>query len=274
MCAMDGVSTRSDLGRRFTFLLLTVALLGSFAWSPEASAAVAFDPAGDCDNRVLLAAEAPPVGVSPCDGVRPGGFLENKYTSCSWNFLFKGSDGRRYMGTAGHCFDLSAFENGEKVWPRKGPWFKGQIDGEMVRVGEGAYAVNESQRDFGLVRLDKKAPASPSMCHFGGPSGDAVEPAQGTVLHHYGQGLIYGQTVPARSSVASDVGSSEWVQYSVGAALFGDSGSGAITEQGDAVGVLVHLSAFGVGISKLEPHLERAEKKLGVQLKLVTAPLE
>ena len=222
-----------------------------------------------CGDRQLLTT-ATPVGVGPCDGVRPGGFHRTKIGGCTWNFLFKGSDGRKYMGTAGHCL----VSGGEKAWPQGGARVKGLIDGDEVRIGEAAYGVRDGRRDFGLVRLDKGVPVSAKMCHFGGPSGDAIDPENGTLLHHYGNGLIYGDTVPARTSVAADVLNDPWTVYSVGPALFGDSGSAVITEDGNAVGVLVHLSAAGVGISRLAPHLERAEAKLGIDFKLQTAPLE
>lgn len=213
---------------------------------------------------------ATPIGVGPCDGVRPGGYHETKIGGCTWNFLFRGSDGRMYMGTAGHCL----VSKGEKTWKAgAGSKVEGLIDGEQIRVGESAYADNSGIRDFGLVRLDSGVPASPTMCHFGGPSSGAVDPDTGTLLEHYGNGLIYGETIPARTSVANGQGG-KWTVYSAGAALFGDSGSAVITEDGHAVGVLVHLSVFGVGISRLGPHLARAEKKLGISLKLQTGPLQ
>ena len=227
-------------------------------------------PAKGCGARVELVG-ATPVGVGPCDGVRPGGYHETKIGGCTWNFLFSGSDGRSYMGTAGHCL----VGEGEKTWARgKGSEVEGLINGETKRVGEAAYAVNDFVRDFGLVRLDRGVPARPTMCYFGGPDSGVTDPALGTLLNHYGNGLVYGETIPARTSVATDVGGSKWTLYSAGAALFGDSGSAVTTEDGHAVGALVHLSAFGVGISRLGPHLARAEKALGVKLTLRTGPLE
>jgi hypothetical protein len=254
--------------RFFAVALLALVMLASVP-SRAASGELTAPAKSDCAERQLLTT-ATPIGVGPCDGVRPGGFHRTKIGGCTWNFLFKGSDGRKYMGTAGHCL----ISEGEKVWKAGGASVKGLIDGDEVRVGEAVYGVNDLQRDFGLVRLDKGVPASPKMCHFGGPSAGAVDPPNGTLLHHYGNGLIYGDTVPARTSVAADVLNDQWTTYSVGAALFGDSGSAVITEDGNAVGVLVHLSAAGVGISRLTPHLQRAEAKLGIDFRLQTAALE
>lgn len=266
---MENSFTFASAGSFRVFLVVLLALIAlTSAPSQAASGELATKDSG-CGSRQLLTG-ATPVGVGPCDGVRPGGFHRTKIGGCTWNFLFKGSDGRKYMGTAGHCL----VSEGEKVWKAGGPPVKGLIDGDEVRVGEAVYGVNDFRRDFGLVRLGKNVPASPKMCHFGGPSAGAVDPEIGTLLHHYGNGLIYGDTVPARTSVAADVLNDPWTVYSMGAALFGDSGSAVITEDGNAVGVLVHLSAAGVGISRLTPHLERAEAKLGIDFKLKTAPLE
>src|SRR5688500_18129194 len=46
---------------------------------------------------------AAPFGVGTCPGVRPGGVVVSDTGQCTLNFLFEGSDGNRYIGTAGHC---------------------------------------------------------------------------------------------------------------------------------------------------------------------------
>ena len=58
----------------------------------------------------LAIVTAPPFGIGECHGVRPGGFLVTDGALCTFNFLFKGSDGNRYAGTAGHCFDDTVAE--------------------------------------------------------------------------------------------------------------------------------------------------------------------
>jgi hypothetical protein len=71
--------------------------------------------------------------------------------------------------------------------------------------------------------------------------------------------------------------------YAQAVALPGDSGSGVISDDGRAVGVLVtvgvHTGSIGtggldagvVGITRLAPQLARAASMLGVGLTLVTA---
>ena len=46
---------------------------------------------------------AAPVGATACPGVRPGAIVDTDVGQCTLNFVFNGSDGRTYIGTAGHC---------------------------------------------------------------------------------------------------------------------------------------------------------------------------
>jgi hypothetical protein len=103
-------------------------------------------------------------------------------------------------------------------------------------------------------------------------------------LHHYGNGLAIGSLVPARSAVALGMPDPDHV-FANGAAIFGDSGSGVISSDGGAVGVLVtigvHLASLGtdgvdagvVGITRIGPQIARAGQLLGTGFSLVTAPL-
>jgi hypothetical protein len=224
-------------------------------------------------------AEPLPFGTGTCPGVRPGAFVGSDIGGCTFNFMF--TDGANtYMGTAGHCILPS---DGERTWAYgSGPV---ATDGDGNRVGEFVYAVLEDPRDFSVIRLDAGVAADPAMCHFGGPTGinndltaDPVE------LHHFGQGLGLGETVPARTHLALSMPNPDHV-YANGAAIFGDSGSGVISDDGRAVGVLVtiglHLAQIGtegndvgtVGITRLGPQLARASQMLGTTLTLVPAPL-
>src|SRR5437867_10393823 len=44
-----------------------------------------------------------PFGTGTCPGVRPGAIVRSDVGQCTLHFLFVGSDGSRYIGTAGHC---------------------------------------------------------------------------------------------------------------------------------------------------------------------------
>lgn len=235
---------------------------------------------GGAPCELIAVPAASPIGTpTSCGGVRPGAPVESDTGLCTFNFLFTGGDGRRYMGTAGHCI-LAA--DGERTWaPGSGPEAR---DGAGNRVGEFAYAVLQDPKDFALIRLDAGVPASPQMCHFGGPTGiNTSTGSETTVLHHYGQGVGVSLAVPARSAVAQGTPDPDHV-YAAGAVVPGDSGSGIIDAAGDAVGVIVttglHTASIGtggidagtVGVTRLQPQLDRAESMLGTTLTLQTAP--
>src|SRR5437660_12313418 len=46
---------------------------------------------------------AAPIGTGTCPGVRPGAIVRSDVGQCTLNFLFLGSDGSSYIGTACHC---------------------------------------------------------------------------------------------------------------------------------------------------------------------------
>lgn len=221
-----------------------------------------------------------PVGTGSCPGVRPGALLETPTGFCTFNFLFNGSDGRRYMGTAGHCIlgdGPLAEDAGERTWARgTGPVV---LDGSGRRVGEFAYAVLQGARDFALVRLDSGVSASPSMCYFGGPTGINTSTTNGpVVLHHFGNGLLIGGALPARTHVTPTLSNADSA-FAYGAAMLGDSGAGVISSDGRAVGVLVTIGVHVngvlnhgvIGITRLKPQLDRAASRLRIGLTLRTA---
>jgi hypothetical protein len=245
-------------------------------------------------------ADGLPFGIDAQPGVQPGGPLSSKGGFCTMNFLFEASDGTRYIGTAGHCIlgggvevpgrepeepeeDKSTGPSAtERVWaPGDGPEVKGTQD--QVRIGEFAYAVLEGRRDFALIRLDPDVEASPEMAHFGGPTGineDLTDDP--VVLEFYGQSPGLGTLVPARTMIAVNMPNPDEV-YANGPGAPGDSGSGVISADGRAVGVLVtggiHTGSredgpmeFGViGLTRIGPQMRRAAEVLGVGLELVTA---
>jgi len=201
---------------------------------------------------------------------------------CSLNFIFRGSDGHRYAGTAGHCilgegpFPVDA---GETLWALgRGPI---AYDGAGKRIGRYAYAILQDPKDFALIRIDKAVPVSAAMCYFGGPTGTNNSRAGGPiVLHHFGNGLAIGDVLPARTSVGATLANPDFV-FANGVAMLGDSGSGVIDGAGQAVGVLVTIGAHMagvtntgvIGITRLKPQLDRAAYRLRTSLKLLTAPL-
>lgn len=236
-----------------------------------------------------LSGAATPIGVPLDAKVQPGGEIHIGNALCTLNFLFKGSDGNRYIGSAGHCaIEGSPVQSGEEAAVERS-WAPGT--GQVVkdvndqRIGEFAYAVLDSTRDFSLIRLDPGVAASPEMAHFGGPTGinDDIT-ADPVTMHWYGNGVGLGMVVPARSGVALGLHDPDHV-YMLAAAGPGDSGSGVISEDGRAVGVLVAggvefggvsdtgVDAGDIAITRLSPQLKRATEAIRVSFELVTAPL-
>lgn len=241
---------------------------------------------GGVPTRLIEVPLAAPVGVGACPGVRPGAIVNSDGGQCSFNFLFSGSDGALYMGTAGHCIlgeSPVGGDVGEMAWdPGEGPEAR---DADDVRIGEFVYAILQDPKDFALIRLDPGVAANPQMCHFGGPTGvNAETPGGLVVLNHYGNGVAIGTVLPARTGVALGMPDPDHV-FAQAVALPGDSGSGIISSDGRAVGVIVtvgvHSSSIGtggvdagvVGITRLGPQVERASDVLGVGFTLETAPL-
>src|SRR5439155_20390199 len=184
---------------------------------------------------------AAPFGTGTCPGVRPGAIVVSDVGQCTLNFLFLGSDGATYIGTAGHCIlGTSPFggDVGEMAWaPGTGPVAR---DADGNPIGEFAYAILQDPKDFSLIRLDPLVEASAAMCQFGGPTAvndDRPGLTEPVVLNWFGNGVGVGVVLPARSAVAMGMPSPDHV-FADGAAAPGGSGSGVLSSDGRPVGVL------------------------------------
>ena len=264
-----------------------IALSGPSASGPATAHASVLPETGSCAFRLAASpVAAPPVGAGPCHGVRPGAYVAAPQGGCTLNFVFRarektaeGTRSVRYVGTAGHCA-LGAAR--ERSWaPNKGPK---AFDVAGRKIGEFVYAVLEpgegligAYRDFALIRLDGDVKSSIAMCHFGGPTGINADMGGGpVVVHHYGQGLGWGETIPARTSVVRSLNDPD-VAGATGAINYGDSGAGVISADGRALGVVVQfIDESGpdlIGITRIRPQMLRAEKVLDVDLTLLKAAL-
>ncbi len=235
--------------------------------------------------RLIEVPTATPIGTGACPGVRPGAIVNTDKGQCTFNFVFTGSDGEMYIGTAGHCIlgdSAIGGDVGEMAWmPGEGP--EARAAGG-ARIGEFVYAILQDPKDFALILVDHGVPPDPQMCHFGGPTGvNSGTPSGAVVLHHYGNGVVIGSVVPARTGLALGTPEPDHV-FAQALAVPGDSGSGIISNDGRAVGVIVtvgiHSSRIGtrgvdagiVGITRLTPQVARAEDLLGIGLTLKLAP--
>ncbi len=235
---------------------------------------------------VLAATALPSTAAGPTAPlVRPGLTYSSPTAGCSFAFLFRGSDGRDYAATAGHC---ALDEDGRQTWRGDtGPVVT--TDGDGRAVGRFAYAHLEEggvdgSVDLGLIRLDAGLTGEPQMCAWGGPTRLLTEAVDGrTELRHHGGGLLLGDTVPTRRAVSDSLPKVPRL-HALGAVSPGDSGSGTTTADGAAVGINVTIEPYldtGVttnvvslmGMQRLDLAVAEAEQALGVRLVLRTAPL-
>ena len=223
--------------------------------------------------------------LQPNDAVRPGAKVLYSGTYCTMNFVFSGSDGRNYVGTAGHC-PLAGREAVETYG--YGDGIEAQ-DSTGKRIGEFAYAAAwrtpGTGIDFALIRLDPGIEPNPEMTFFGGPTSinDEIN-HEPQIVNSYGHGMVIGDVKPERQFLAAGGFDSDKLIVAAGVAAFGDSGSPVTTEEDEALGIMVAISAMtqwsdggipyagNTMVARLRPNIAHAEEHLGLQLKLRTAP--
>jgi hypothetical protein len=193
---------------------------------------------------------------------------------CTANFVW-GAGGRRYLGSAGHCFlpsdrtathgpgadyDASGVVVQVCVEDCEGNFRSNLLVGTWVTLGHVAYARQTFEgedvgNDFGVVVIPKEFQdfIRLQMPVWGGPTGVQTLDV-GDYGCHYGHGLIVGETFLTKARVGVGGGGDEDFWMGDFAGSFGDSGSGlegcvndglGSFEGTGAVGVLTHL---GIGI--------------------------
>jgi hypothetical protein len=152
---------------------------------------------------------------------------------CTANFVFQTTAGafdpaqQLYLGTAGHCVNLGQIVQAVAIAP-------GSTNPVLVTVGPAV--VDDDTNDFALVEIDPALNSwvSPSMAHWGGPTGVYAGPSGGVVTW-VGHGGFVGGAVPrAGTLTAFRTADIEVATPDVS----GDSGSPVTTIDGLAVGEL------------------------------------
>lgn len=168
-------------------------------------------------------------------GIRPGAWMIFP-SWCTMNFVFGGTSGTWYIGTAGHCTQV-----GDEVTLIAAP-------GVLMNIGKTVKSVDAGiGKDFALIEIypEMVQYVNPSMTHWGGPTGTNNNVAFGDPVVHSGHGLAIGTGGTPRAGVVTYVGngdnSAETAYGWDGAAMLGDSGSAVRHANGLAEGNLTHL---------------------------------
>ena len=246
--------------------------------APATTASRPWTFAGRSCRLLSTASPLPVANGEACPGVRPGAPVLTPVGQCTLNFLWRATDGREYIGTAGHCL-LDGTSQRQAVYPTGGGPLARDSAGHPI--GEFAYAALDDVSDFALIRLDPGVAADPEICRLGGPTGYDPGPLTLlTPLQHVGRGSLTGSLVPARTQLAVDGGGVRALT-GLGVASPGDSGSPVVGPDGKAVGVLVAtgpvLPLLPAGLFvysvRIGPEMGRAGAAMGLGFDLVTTPL-
>lgn len=218
------------------------------------------------------------------------------YYTCSTNFVFNSPGNRSlYIGTASHC--VTPYDIGDTV-----PLADGRANGTLVYCSYGTIngatdcpdltnGTDESHpNDFALVRIhdEDRGKVHPAALHLGGPTGLATEVAKGQEAWTYGNTDHRDARVrrapdtldPRAGTVASQ--GPWWTRIVFDpASLPGDSGSLAMTGDGQALGVVQWLGEIScpgprpdvVGVVNLDRALAYMGTQTDLEVQLATWPV-
>lgn len=241
-----------------------------------------------------LVAEAP-AWADPEDAtIRPGVQMVTGGAQCTSNFIFTEGDDV-FIGYAAHCAGLGGSTDTNGCLAGSEPYgTQVQIDGAqhpgtlaysswqaMIDANEPTASDACAYNDFALVQIDPRdhAKVSPSVLHFGGPTGLCQGPGLGADVISYGNsGLRFGldPVAPKQGSSLGTSGSG-WTTtvYMVSPGIPGDSGSGYMDADHCAFGVTSTVALFPYalsnGISSIALGLDYAAAHGGPDAQLATA---
>ncbi len=255
------------------FVLLPVGLAGTAGQADPAPVRLVDVPC----PAVTSPASAPPFASGACTGVRPGAAIHLETRLCTLGFLFKGSDGRKYAATAGHCVSE---QQGEKTWA--GTTGLAVKDGTGKQIGTVAYWIYRdssanSRKDFALIRLADGLATNAELCTFGGPTGmnTAIDDDY-RQIHHVGQGQGVSAVFSARTGLIRGLPNPDYF-FAYALASGGDSGAPVTDTSGKVLGLVTQQVAGPggtIGINRVGPHADRARKELRLRsLSLLTGQL-
>jgi hypothetical protein len=218
------------------------------------------------------ASAAPTWAPADTAQIHPGTMMYTEGAQCTANFVYTDGAGTVYVGYAAHCAGTGAATDtngcntqslplGTKVTFNEG----GSLVSEGTQVGSGTLAYSSwdamkkagetdpntcAYNDLALVKVDAAdvSKVNPSVPFWGGPTGiDTDGTAAGDRVYTYGNSSLRAGLEPLSPhtgiSLGDDAADGGWSHplYTVTPGIPGDSGSGFLSGDGTAIGVLSTL---------------------------------
>ena len=237
--------------------------------------------------------------------IHPGTMMYTAGAQCTANFVYTDASSNVYVGYAAHCAGTGAATDtdgcstqslplGTKVTFNEG----GSLVDEGTQVGTGTLAYSSwltmqkngekdantcAYNDLALVKVDSVdvGKVNPSVPFWGGPTGlDTDGTATGDRVYTYGNSSLRAGVEQLKphtgASVGDDAADGGWSHpvYTVTPGIPGDSGSGFLSADGTALGVLSTVAiaplAGSNGVGDLSKELAYAQANSGISgLRLV-----
>ena len=252
-----------------------------------------------------IAATTAPVeaatGYAPADTalIHPGTMMYTDGAQCTANFVYTDGAGNTYVGYAAHCAGTGAATDtdgcstqslplGTKVTFNEG----GSLVDAGTQVGTGTLAYSSwltmqkagekdtstcAYNDLALVRVDSAdaGKVNPSVPFWGGPTGiDTDGTAASDRVYTYGNSSLRAGVEELKphtgASLGDDAADGGWSHpvYTVTPGIPGDSGSGFLSADGSALGVLSTVAlaplAGSNGVGDLAKELAYAQANGGI----------
>jgi hypothetical protein len=270
-------------------------------WATGALAALSSAALGAALATAAPATAATASTWAPADTaqIHPGTMMYTDGAQCTANFVYTDSSANVYVGYAAHCAGTGSSTDtdgcktdslplGTKVTFNEG----GSLVDEGTQVGSGTLVYSSwltekklgttdpntcAYNDLALVKVDAAdvSKVNPSVPFWGGPTGiDTDGTAAGDDVYTYGNSSLRGG-VSALSphqgkSVGDDPADGGWSHpvYTVTPGIPGDSGSGFMSADGKALGVLSTVAiaplAGSNGVGDLAKELAFAQQNSGI----------
>jgi hypothetical protein len=274
-------------------LRLRTALTTSSALAGAAALAGALASAPAAAAPTAVAAWAPADSAQ----IHPGVQMYTDGAQCTGNFVFSDGAGKTYVGYAAHCAGTGAATDTDGCSADSLP-LGTRVDfvegGSLVsggeKVGSGTLAYSSwntmAQRgetdantcafnDFALVEVDAAdvSKVNPSVPFWGGPVAlNTDESTAGESVYSFGNSSLRGGVEALSPKQGTSLGATGggWSHpvYTVTPGVPGDSGSGFLDSEGNALGTLSTLAiaplAGSNGVGDLERELGYAQQHSGI----------